>query len=385
MSTRLLHVVRSLRRETGGIAEAVRNLAGAQRRRGDRVAIASLDPADAGEPELTVLGRASHGYGRSAEFVPWVRAHAGEFDAVLVHGLWQYQTFGAWQALRDGATPYLLYPHGMLDVWFKRAHPLKHVKKWLYWPWADYRAVRDAAAVCFTAEDERVRARESFWLYRARERVAPIGIAAPAGDAERERAAFFAAHPALRGREFLLFLGRVHPKKGVELLVQGYAQARQASPRQPLLAIAGPCDDAAYRARIEAEARALGVSEAIVWLPMLAGDVKWGALRACEAFALISHQENFGVAVVEALACGRPALLSDQIAIAGEIAGDGAGFVAGDTAAGAADVLRRWLTLDAAGRAAMGTAARSCFARRYEIGRAAEILAGVIADVRKRA
>ena len=385
---RVLHVVRSLRRETGGLAEAVRNLAAAQRRRGDTVTIVSLDPTDAAGPgsEIVVLGRRSHGYGHSPDYVPWLRRRAADFDAVVVHGLWQYQAFGAWRALAGSTTPYIVFPHGMLDVWFKRAHPLKHVKKWLYWPWADYRLLRDAAAVCFTAEEEQRRAAMSFWLYRARGRIAPIGIAAPTGDANRERTAFFHEHPSLRGRDFILFLGRLHPKKGVDLLLRGYAAAYGSAPLAdaPMLAIAGPCSEPGYQRELAALAEKLGIDSKVVWLPMLTGETKWGALRACAAFVLISHQENFGVAIVEALACGRPVLLSDQIAICREIEADGAGLVGPDTTEGAGDLLMRWKNLSAAQRAEMSVAAGGCFERRYEIGRAAESLSGLIDEVRNR-
>ncbi len=384
MSARVLHVVRSLRRETGGLAEAVRNLAAAQRRRGDAASIVSLDPADASLPDVRVLGRHSHGYGYSPELVPWLRAHAVEFDVVVVHGLWQYQTFGVWRALRGGPVPYVVFPHGMLDVWFKRAHPLKHAKKWLYWPWSEYRVLCDAAAVCFTAEEERRRARQSFWLYRANERIAPIGIQAPDGVPAAERAAFAAACPELGGEPFILFLGRVHPKKGVDILLRAYAAAYRGRPGAPRLAIAGPSPDDRYRAELKALAASLAIAAAVTWLPMITGDVKWGALRSCATFALFSHQENFGVAVAEALACGRPVLLSDQIAICREIEMDGAGFVASDTVAGAVEALARWRDCPAANRAVMAACAEDCFRQRYEINQAAAAFDALIAEIRVR-
>src|SRR5262249_24621381 len=82
------------------------------------------------------------------------------------------------------------FTHGMLDPWFKRRYPLKHLKKWLYWPWAEYRVLRDARAVLFTCEDERRLASRSFWLYRAHERVVGYGIAPPGGGPEAERQGF---------------------------------------------------------------------------------------------------------------------------------------------------------------------------------------------------
>ena len=380
--TRYVHVVRSLRRETGGLAEAVRQLAHAQRRRGDALTVVSLDPADRDEPDVVCLGRARDGYGFAPEFVPWLQARAHNHDAVVVHGLWQYQGWGAWRALRRSNTPYIVFPHGMLDVWFKRAYPLKHAKKWLYWPWAEYRVLSDAAAVCYTAEEERRRARQCFWLYRARERICPIGIADPAIDRDAARAALFAAFPEMARAPFLLFLGRVHPKKGVDLLLEGYAAAYGRAEAPPRLVIAGPCTDEAYRQRLVALAGSLRIADAVTWLPMISGDVKWGALSAAEAFVLFSHQENFGVAVVEALAMGLPVLLSDQIAISRDVESASAGLVGPDSSGGAANTLARWRELSSPQREAMSAAARMAFTQRYVIDRAAESLAAIVAEVR---
>ena len=85
----------------------------------------------------------------------WLRENATRYDAVIVNGIWQYHSYATWLALHRSETPYFVFTHGMLDPWFKRRHPLKHLKKWLYWPWADYRVLRDAQAVIFTCEEER--------------------------------------------------------------------------------------------------------------------------------------------------------------------------------------------------------------------------------------
>jgi glycosyltransferase involved in cell wall biosynthesis len=111
---------------------------------------------------------------------------------------------------------------------------------------------------------------------------------------------------------------------------------------------------------------------------MLTGDAKWGALSGAEAFLLPSHQENFGIAVVEALACGTPVLISDQVNVWREIVGDGAGLSEPDTAAGTSRLLARWLGMDAKARLAMAAAARQCFQKRYEIGASARNLVSVL-------
>ncbi len=185
---RVLQVVRTLAAHSGGVASAVVSLSEEMARQGHAVEIASLDApgASIGTGLTThLLGPGPEGYGRSPRLVPWLRENRQRFDAVIVNGLWQYPGLAVHRALAGTATPYFVFPHGMLDPWFKRTYPLKHLKKWFYWPWAEYRVLRDARAVLFTAAAERDEARESFWLYRCREKILPLGVPAPpVGSAE---------------------------------------------------------------------------------------------------------------------------------------------------------------------------------------------------------
>jgi len=97
------------------------------------------------------------------------------------------------------------------------------LKKLLYWTLAENRVLREAQAVIFTSEEEKLAARESFWLYHCKEHVMAYGTSGPTGDREQQRRQFLHAHPHLEGKKLLLFLGRVHEKKGCELLLEGIA------------------------------------------------------------------------------------------------------------------------------------------------------------------
>jgi glycosyltransferase involved in cell wall biosynthesis len=107
---------------------------------------------------------------------------------------------------------------------------------------------------------------------------------------------------------------------------------------------------------------------------MIGGDVKWGALRACDALILPSHQENFGVSVAEALAAGRPVLLSYAVNIWQEIEHDGVGMAADDTLEGTVRLLQQWFSLPAAELAAMAARARPCFVARFSMERTAAVI-----------
>jgi glycosyltransferase involved in cell wall biosynthesis len=253
----------------------------------------------------------------------------------------------------------------MLDPWFKRTYPLKHLKKSLYWPWAEYRVLRDARSVLFTAEEERVLARQSFRLYRANEEVVAFGTNPPPAFSAPVRDAFIAAYPGLDGKRLLLFLGRIHEKKGCDLLVKAFAEIRDIDPSAHLV-MAGP-DSGEWTPALQKLAGELGIADRITWTGMLLGDMKWGAFQASDAFILPSHQENFGIAVAEALGCGLPALISDKVNIWREVEADGAGFVASDTVAGTVASLRHWLELEPSLAAAMRSQARQTFHRRFTV------------------
>lgn len=374
---KILHIISSVDPRGGGPIEGIKQIARVQMALGHSVEIASIDDPAHPLPETAsllvhALGPPITYYRYTPRLVPWLRANAHRYDAVVVNGLWQYGSFATWRALRGTNTPYFVFTHGMLDPWFKRAYPLKHLKKWLFWPWADYRVLRDAAAVFFTCEEERLLARRSFWLYRCKEAVVGYGTSRPTGNPETQRLALLSRFPDLQGKRRLLFLSRIHEKKGCDLLIEAFARVCNEDPRLHLV-MAGP-DQTGWQAALSARANQLGITDRITWTGMLAGELKWGAYHSAEAFVLPSHQENFGIVVAEALACGLPVLISNKVNIWREIENSHAGMVADDTLTGTVSLLERWLALDDAERHDMRSAALQCFNAKFEINQAADNL-----------
>jgi glycosyltransferase involved in cell wall biosynthesis len=383
----ILHVISSVNPACGGPIEGVRQLGNALINEGHQVEVVSLDPPDSAFTrqfplQVYPLGPTTLGYGFSPRLIQWLRNNHRRYDAVVVNGIWQYHSYASWRVLRNSGTPYVVFTHGMLDPWFKRRYPLKHVKKWMYWPWAEYRVLRDAQAVLFTCEEERVLARQSFWLYRCNEVVVSYGTARPGGDPQIEVDRFFERHPELRGKKLALFMGRLHPKKGCDLLIEAFARVL-AEHSEWHLVIAGP-DQVGWQKKLQQQAQRLRIASRITWAGMIGGALKWGALRAAEVFVLPSHQENFGIVVAEALAAGTPALISNKVNIWREVLADGAGLVADDTLAGACTFFRSYIDLHPEQRLTMHRSARQCFEQRFEIGKAAGALHGVLAGVLTR-
>jgi glycosyltransferase involved in cell wall biosynthesis len=372
---RILNVIHSVNPVFGGPSEGLRHMCRATHRMGHLQEALTLDApyapwlADFPAP-VHAVGPSYMGYGYTLELLAWLRASARNYQAVVVHGLWQYHGLAVWQALRGSRVPYYVYPHGMLDPWFRRTYPLKHLKKQIYWSLVESRVLRDARAVLFTTEEEARLATHSFSPYEVNPITMGYGLALDEAALQATAEDFLSVVPSLRGKRLVLFLARIHPKKGLDLLIDAFARFAAAHPDLQLV-VAGP-DEAGLRPALEQRAAALQIADRITWVGMLRGAQKWGALRAAEVFSLPSHQENFGIAVAEALAVGLPVLISNQVNIWREVMEDAAGFAAADDLAGTIDTLGRWLSLDAPGRARMQQQAVRCYQGRFQVDATAE-------------
>lgn len=365
---RTLHIIGTLNPASGGPAAAVSMLIEYSRSGQTSEAVTLDDPASPFLERLaypvTALGPTRTKFGYSHRLVPWLRNNADRFDAIIVHGLWQYCGFAAWRAF-SGKKPYFVFVHGMLDPYFKRAFPVKHLKKWAYWIAAEYWVLRGALNVLFTCAEEDRLARESFWLHRWSSVIVPYGARTPDVDLAQSATDFCERFPNLQGRRYLLFLGRIDRKKGCDLLIDAFISTASIDPQLDLV-MAGP-DETRWRPQLEERVRKAGLGDRVHWTGMLGGTQKWGAFAACEAFILPSHQENFGIAVAEALSCGTPVLLSDKVNIAPEILADGAGLVSADTVQGTTDLLLRWMRMPQDQREIMAANAIACFHSRFDM------------------
>lgn len=376
----ILHIIDSFSPANGGPPEAVRQLTKAYIEVGAQIEVVCLDAPDA--PYLKNMPCPVHALNQSYlgrfAFSPrlwrWLRDNAHRFDGMVMNGIWTFPGVALWMNARRIGKPYGVFVHGALDPWFNRKYPLKHLKKMLYWP-IQYAVLRDAMAVFFTTDEERKLARESFRPNGWNSVVVPYGITDP--EVSEEEAAsqveqFYEKLPQLRGRRYLLFLGRIHEKKGCDLLIE--ALARQADKAPDLdLVIAGP-DQAGWQLKLQQRAKQRGIGSRVHWPGLIGGAVKWGALRASDAFVLPSHQENFGIAVVESLSMGRPVLITNQVNIWPDIEADQVGLVDDDTLEGIERLIAGWNAMGTAGRAELAGGARAAFQRRYAMNRTAAVI-----------
>ena len=296
----------------------------------------------------------------SPQLAHWLRHSLRRFDIVHIHGLYRFPpTYAAWQARRQGM-PFIIRPHGALDPYlYARSSTGRLGFKRLYERWFDLPNLHAADAIHYTADEERERA--AFLKLRAPSFVAPNGVD---WDRYRELPArgAFRARWGLDEAPMVLFLGRLHFKKGLDLLIPAFDALRRRVPDAQLV-IAGPENDA-YGEQVRGWVRERGLDAAVRFVGPLRGADVVQAYVDADVFVLPSYTENFGMTVVESLACELPVVISDQVNIHAEISGAGAGLVTRCDAGEVAQALET-LLVDAGRRRAMGEAGRRLVQARF--------------------
>lgn len=361
---RILHIISSVDAASGGPAEGLKQYCNIYKAGGHEVEVASLDAPEAVKdcafPAPVIgLGPGAGVYGYTPRAVPWLRTNLPRFDLAIINGVWQYNAVAAYRGLAETGIPYAVFTHGMLDPYFKRNFPAKHLKKTIYWYVFLKRILCNANTVLFTSEEEKLLARESFPGYRVRETVVPYGSFGPKCDLDAAADEFHSRWPELGGKRLALSLGRIHPKKGTDLLIKAFAATLAKDPQWHLV-LAGP-DQIGWQKELEALAASLGTADRLTWTGMLKDRLKWGAFAASEVFVLPSHQENFGIVVAEAQSCGLPVILSSRVNIWREVASYQAGLINEDTVEGTITSLKRWSELTPVEISAVRVRSRRCF------------------------
>lgn len=352
---KILRLIASMDPRTGGPCQGIRNNIPAQERLGLKNEIVCFDAPDAvfmlrENLKVHALGPAKGPYAYCRNLKEWLNENLLRFDVVIIHGLWLYNSYGTyqvWEQLKKEKikVPKLyVMPHGMLDPYFQKARSrrLKAVRNWIFWKSIENKVVNGADGLLFTCEQELLLARKSFYPYFPKSEI-NIGYGVklpPKPDANCTVEFLFKCHRVVN-RPYLLFLSRIHPKKGVDDLLRAYKKLRMEMPNVPDLVIAGP----GLETKFGKTMRKLAGNDPVHFPGMLEGSAKWGAFYGCQAFILPSHQENFGIAVVEALACKKAVLITNKVNIYREILGWGGGLVSNDDTIGIGQILKNWMEM----------------------------------------
>lgn len=378
---KILRVILSMNPINGGPCQGIRNSIPAQEELGVQNEVLCFDAPESeflkkDNFKVNAIGPAKGPYGYCNRLNGWMKANVQDFDAIIVHGLWQYSSYGTYSFLQnlkakgEKVPKIFLMPHGMLDPYFQKARGrrLKAIRNSIFWHLIESKVVNGTDGVLFTCEEELLLARKTFWAYRPKSEInIGYGILPPPDYQESFNEEFILKCPEVANRPYWLFLSRIHPKKGAELLIRAYLKLKKNYPDIPDLILAGPGLNTSYGKSLQK----LGRNSTIYFPGMLEGSAKWGAFYGCNAFVLPTHQENFGIAVVEALACGIPVLTTNKVNIWREIQTDDGGLISDDTAENFYLILKDWYELSKERQLQIGHNAKKIYKSQFTVRNAA--------------
>ncbi|QOJ00147.1 MAG: glycosyltransferase [Phycisphaeraceae bacterium] len=373
---RILHVISSLDPKQGGPPMIAARIGAAQASLGHRVgmlyhsdpgaddrlakAVASIPGFDA-----VTLHRLDYPGSNLGELLrspakEWLKTGLKDYDWLHLHGIWHPILPKAAAAARTQRVPYALVPHGMLDPWSLRGQgTLKYLKKRLALAMG-YRRMIEGAAYFHLGNRDEERLIKPLGLSPPVE-IIPNGVFPQEIDNLPATGRFLAKHPHLAGKRFVLFLSRLHFKKGLDFLADAFADVAPKHPDTDLV-VAGPDDG--MRAPMTEQLRRRGVLDRVHFTGPLWGDDKLAALVDCWCFCLPSRQEGFSMAITEALGCRKPVVISEGCHFP-EVGEVGAGWVTPVGARETADALHAVLAMSPADARSMGERGRALVLERF--------------------
>lgn len=331
---KILHVIPSVSPKRGGPSFAVRAMAEIAVHQGFQVDIVTTDDDGSGHLDVALgkpliengvcyryFRRQTDFYTASWPLTKWLAKNVSNYDLVHIHALFSYSMLPAAYFARRANVPYIIRPLGTLNRWgiANRRAFLKQISLLLIEKPLLFRAAR----LHFTSMQERIEAAEAGLDLPFK--ILPLGINLQIFSDLPEPHTFYAQYPQLHGKKILLFLSRIDLKKGLELLLAATALITQTR-NDFVLFIAGDGEED-YKAQLKQRSFELKIDDNIIWGGFLSGIPKLAAMAAADIFVLPSYSENFGIAVVEAMAAGLPVIISDQVGIHNEIDTAKAGIV----------------------------------------------------------
>lgn len=320
---RVLHVIPSVSERSGGPAAAIVPMCRALQNQGIEVFLATTSH---GLTQISTDGIGEY-KGVPARFFPvqvgasfkysrplttWLKTSVRDFDVVHIHAVFNHASVAAARECRKAGVPYVVRPLGTLDPWSMKQ---KAGRKKVFWSLVGKRMLQGSAAVHYTAAGEKTGTEESLGINHGR--VIALGVEVKGSELIKKAPDYF---PVLGGRPYVLFLSRLDPKKNVEGLIDAFKSVTEDAWRL-VIAGDGPRDYVSTLRQI------VGDSEKIIFTGWVEGEQKEALLRDTALFVLPSHQENFGLSVMEAMARGVPVLVSPHVNLAPEIEAANAGWI----------------------------------------------------------
>lgn len=315
---RILHLASHLHVKMGGSIVAAFQIADATHGDGYECVMAGTSMPGSGSekffvegwPRLQVLAFPMvfpHHSFNSWALKTWLRNNASSFDVVHIHGLFNFPyVYGGLAALRS-QRPLVISPHNSLDPYDLRKKAW--LKRWIFAPLAGRKLIERCAAILCSTDMEASRLDLLNARQRPATRVVPYPVSSP-GVVPRD-GVWRRKHQLAPDDMVVLFLSRIDRKKGMDLLIEAFIGAAQSRPKLRLVIAGG--DTGELATEIKSRVHAAGMDDRVRWVGFLSGRDKVAAYVESDIFALPSYNENFGIVVVEAMYCGTPPLITEEV------------------------------------------------------------------------
>jgi len=263
----------------------------------------------------------SIGWHFSPKMAQEIKKQLPKFDYVIINVIWNYPTLVAAKWCRKYRIPYIIEPHGAL---YPYAMHKKYWKKVVYFNLFVRNILKRASAIFYTTHDELLKTHHYLGL-KNRAVIVPNGLHLAEFNNLPIKSDLIDSYPQLKNKRIVLYLGRMHQKKGLDLLIKAFAQLTKEEKNIFLLIVGN--DEGGYIRKVHRWIKAENITDKVLFTGLLIGREKLAAYCGSDVFVLPSYNENFGMTVVEAMACGVPVVISDQVGLYEEVKRGKAGII----------------------------------------------------------
>ena len=375
---KILRIISSLDPEYGGPPAAIVDSTIALNKIGFKVDIVTHDNKESQFVKIkntTIhnLGPSLLGdYNLNFKFTKWLIQNRSKYDLFIVHGLWQFNTLAARLFLKK---KYYVFVHGQLDPSYKKFF-FNKIKKFIYWNLIEKKNLKDSKFILLTNKKEKDLLNDTYVNTKGlKKKVVGYGILEPKYDTSKVKKIFYKKFKSLKDKDFYIYLGRFHNKKGCEIIMNA---VKYFSLRKKPINVLMCGSNNIYKKYLQKISKDLNIEKNIIWSNFLKNDIKLGALLSSKAMLLPSYGENFGVALVEAMACGIPVLTTNKVNIYNYIIENNAGYISSPNNVNFIKIINKFENLKKSNITQLKKNAYRCFKNNFLLSKKIKILAEYI-------
>ena len=375
---KILRIISSLDPEYGGPPTAIVDSTIALNKIGFKVDIVTHDNKES--QFVKIKNTTIHNMGPSLlgdynlnfKFTKWLIQNRSKYDLFIVHGLWQFNTLAARLFLKK---KYYVFVHGQLDPSYKKFF-FNKIKKFIYWNLIEKKNLKDSKFILLTNKKEKDLLNDTYVNTKGlKKKVVGYGILEPKYDTSKVKKIFYKKFKSLKDKDFYIYLGRFHNKKGCEIIMNA---VKYFSLRKKPINVLMCGSNNIYKKYLQKISKDLNIEKNIIWSNFLKNDLKLGALLSSKAMLLPSYGENFGVALVEAMACGIPVLTTNKVNIYNYIIKNNAGYISSPNNVNFIKIINKFENLKKSNITQLKKNAYRCFKNNFLLSKKIKILAEYI-------